>query len=159
MIFFKKGTIMIFMMNFILQNMPWFWLGMAIIFTLIEVFTAGLTTIWFAIGSIPMIFLSFLPIPFLYQVLIMLVISIVLLIFTRPFFVKKLNANKEKTNIDALIGKTALVTKKITKFEKGEVKIDGKIWTAKSVSDEDLEEGTECLLQSIEGVTAIVSKK
>ena len=159
MIFFQKGTIMIFMMNFILQNMPWFWLGMAIIFTLIEVFTAGLTTIWFAIGSIPMIFLSFLPIPFLYQVLIMLVISIVLLIFTRPFFVKKLNANKEKTNVDALIGKTALVTKKITKFEKGEVKIDGKIWTAKSVSDEDLEEGTECLLQSIEGVTAIVSKK
>ena len=139
--------------------MPWFWLGMAIIFTLIEVFTAGLTTIWFAIGSIPMIFLSFLPIPFLYQVLIMLVISIVLLIFTRPFFVKKLNANKEKTNVDALIGKTALVTKKITKFEKGEVKIDGKIWTAKSISDEDLEEGTECLLQSIEGVTAIVSKK
>ena len=147
------------MMNFILQNLPWFWLAMAIIFTLIEVFTAGLTTIWFAIGSIPMIFLSFLPIPFLYQVLIMLVISIVLLIFTRPFFVKKLNANKEKTNVDALLGKIALVTKKITKFEKGEVKIDGKIWTAKSVSEEDLEEGTECLLQSIEGVTAIVSKK
>jgi membrane protein implicated in regulation of membrane protease activity len=146
-------------MNFILQNLPWFWLAMAIIFTLIEVFTAGLTTIWFAIGSVPMIFLSFLPIPFLYQVLIMLVISIVLLIFTRPFFVKKLNANKEKTNVDALIGKTALVTKKITKFEKGEVKIDGKIWTAKSVSDEDLDAGTECLLQSIEGVTAIVSKK
>lgn len=142
-----------------MNNLPWFWLGMVIVFTVIELFTAGLTTIWFAIGSIPMIFLSFLPIPFLYQVLIMLVISIVLLIFTRPFFVKKLNANKEKTNVDALIGKTALVTKKITKFEKGEVKIDGKIWTAKSVSDEDLEEGTECLLQSIEGVTAIVSKK
>lgn len=142
-----------------MNNLPWFWLGMVIVFTVIEIFTAGLTTIWFAIGSIPMIFLSFLPIPFLYQVLIMLVISIVLLIFTRPFFVKKLNANKEKTNVDALIGKTALVTKKITKFEKGEVKIDGKIWTAKSVSEEDLEEGTECLLQSIEGVTAIVSKK
>lgn len=142
-----------------MNNLPWFWLGMVIVFTVIEIFTAGLTTIWFAIGSIPMIFLSFLPIPFLYQVLIMLVISIVFLIFTRPFFVKKLNANKEKTNVDALIGKTALVTKKITKFEKGEVKIDGKIWTAKSVSDEDIEEGTECLLQSIEGVTAIVSKK
>lgn len=142
-----------------MNNLPWFWLGMVVVFTVIEVFTAGLTTIWFAIGSIPMIFLSFLPIPFLYQVLIMLVISIVLLIFTRPFFVKKLNANKEKTNVDALIGKTALVTKKITKFEKGEVKIDGKIWTAKSVSDEDLDPGTECLLQSIEGVTAIVSKK
>jgi len=148
-----------FMIDLVINNLPWFWLGMVVVFTVIEVFTAGLTTIWFAIGSIPMIFLSFLPIPFLYQVLIMLVISIVLLIFTRPFFVKKLNANKEKTNVDALIGKTALVTKKITKFEKGEVKIDGKIWTAKSVSDEDLDAGTECLLQSIEGVTAIVSKK
>lgn len=149
----------IFMMNLILNNLPWFWLSMVIIFTVIEVFTAGLTTIWFAIGSVPMIFLSYLPIPFLYQVLLMLVISIVLLIFTRPFAVKKLNANKEKTNVEALIGKPALVTKKITKFEKGEVKIDGKFWTAKSVSDEDLEEGTECLLQNIEGVTAIVSKK
>ena len=149
----------IFMMNLILNNLPWFWLSMVIIFTVIEVFTAGLTTIWFAIGSVPMIFLSYLPIPFLYQVLLMLVISIVLLIFTRPFAVKKLNANKEKTNVEALIGKSALVTKKITKFEKGEVKIDGKIWTAKSISDEDLEEGTECLLQNIEGVTAIVSKK
>ena len=148
-----------FMIDLVINNLPWFWLGMVVVFTVIEVFTAGLTTIWFAIGSIPMIFLSFLPIPFLYQVLIMLVISIVLLIFTRPFFVKKLNANKEKTNVDALIGKTALVTKKITKFEKGEVKIDGKIWTSKSVSEEDLEVGTECLLQSIEGVTAIVSKK
>lgn len=147
------------MIDLVINNLPWFWLGMVVVFTVIEVFTAGLTTIWFAIGSIPMIFLSFLPIPFLYQVLIMLVISIVLLIFTRPFFVKKLNANKEKTNVDALIGKTALVTKKITKFEKGEVKIDGKIWTAKSVSDEDLDAGTECLLQRIEGVTAIVSKK
>ncbi len=147
------------MMNLILNNLPWFWLSMVIIFTVIEVFTAGLTTIWFAIGSVPMIFLSYLPIPFLYQVLLMLVISIVLLIFTRPFAVKKLNANKEKTNVEALIGKSALVTKKITKFEKGEVKIDGKIWTAKSVSEEDLEEGTECLLQNIEGVTAIVSKK
>ena len=87
----------IFMMNLILNNLPWFWLSMVIIFTVIEVFTAGLTTIWFAIGSVPMIFLSYLPIPFLYQVLLMLVISIVLLIFTRPFAVKKLNANKEKT--------------------------------------------------------------
>ena len=42
---------------------------------------------------------------------------------------------------------------------RAEVKIDGKIWTAKSTSEEDLEEGSECLLQSIEGVTAIVSKK
>ena len=131
------------MMNFILENMPWFWLAMSIIFTVIEVFTAGLTTIWFAIGSIPMIFLSFLPIPFLYQVLIMLVISTVLLVFTRPFAIKKLHANKEKTNVDALIGKSALVTKKITKFEKGEVKIDGKIWTAKSISEEDLEDAIQ----------------
>ena len=87
---------MIFMMNFILQNMPWFWLGMVIVFTVIEIFTAGLTTIWFAIGSIPMIFLSFLPIPFLYQVLIMLVISIVLLIFYTSFLCEKIKRQQRK---------------------------------------------------------------
>ena len=105
-------------------SVRWIWVALVIGFALIEVFTLGLTTIWFAIAALVMVFLSFLEIPLSFQILIFLSISAVLLIFTRPLAVKKFKVGKEKTNIDSLIGKHALVTKKIGEFEKGEVKLN-----------------------------------
>lgn len=146
------------MIEFILQNLSWFWLIIAILLTLIEVVTLGLTTIWFALGALVMIFLSFIPIPFAVQILLWLLISSALLFFTRPYAVKKLKIGKEKTNADSLIGKKALVVKAVTKFEKGEIKINGLIWGAKSDSEEELEKDSECEIVRIEGATVIVKK-
>ena len=82
-------------MSFILEYLPWFWLFLVILFTAIEVATFGLATIWFALGALVMLFLSPLPIPFLWQILLFLIISSVLLIFTRPVAVKKLKVGRE----------------------------------------------------------------
>ena len=144
------------MIDYLLTHLPWFWLAMAVLMTVLELILPGLTTIWFALGSLVMIPLSLLPIPFVIQVVICLVISVVLLIFTRPFAMKKLNANKEKTNVDALIGKNALVVKPISKFEKGEVKVGGIVWTARSEDEAPLKKGEECVIIRIEGATAVV---
>lgn len=146
------------MIELILQNLSWFWLIIAVVLTIIEVVTLGLTTIWFALGALVMIFLSFTPIPFAVQVLIWLLISSALLYFTRPYAVKKLKVGKEKTNTESLIGKKALVIKTITKFEKGEIKLNGLIWGAKSDQDEELEKDSECEVIRIEGATAVVKK-
>jgi len=126
--------------------------------TIIEVVTLGLTTIWFALGALVMIFLSFTPIPFAVQILIWLLISSALLYFTRPYAIRKLKVGREKTNADSLLGKKALVVKKITKFEKGEIKVNGIIWGAKTDTEEDLEKDSECEIVKIEGVTAVVKK-
>ena len=142
-----------------MAHLPWFWLAMAILMSVLELILPGLTTIWFALGSLVMIPLSLLPIPFVIQVVICLVISVVLLIFTRPFAMKKLKANKEKTNVDALVGKSVLVIKDISKFEKGEIKVDGIIWTARSDDDTTLKAGEECFLLRVEGATAVVGKE
>jgi membrane protein implicated in regulation of membrane protease activity len=83
----------------------------------------------------------------------------ILLIFTRPFAVKKLRVGKVKTNVDDLIGRDALVVKGISKHEKGEVKIRSQIWTAISDTDEEIAENTECVIIRIEGVKAVVRKK
>ena len=146
----------VFMISFIYDNLPWFWLAVAIVCTVIEAFTFGLATIWFALGALLMIFLSFLPIPFAWQVLIFLVVSTVLLVFTRPVAVKKLKVGKAKTNTDELAGKTALVVKDITKFDKGEVKVNGIIWSAQTSNGEEIPAGTECVVESVHGVTLIV---
>ncbi|HCC36429.1 MAG TPA: hypothetical protein DEQ14_01755 [Treponema sp.] len=145
---------MLFSFGFV--SIRWMWVGLTILFTLIEAFTLGLTTIWFALGALVMVFLSFLPIPLVYQILLFLVISAALLFFTRPIAVKKLKLGKEKTNVDSLIGKHALVTRKIGEFEKGEVKLNGQFWSARSEDSAEIPEGVKCEITRIEGVQAIV---
>jgi len=99
------------------------------------------------------------PIRFRLHLGIFLGIAILLLIFTRPIAVKKLKIGKEKTNIDSLLGQEAIVTRKITKFDRGEIKVQGKYWTAISENNEDIAEG-ECIkIIRFEGVKAIVSRK
>ena len=136
----------------------WIWLGLTILFAIIEAFTLGLTTIWFAIGALITIFISFLPIAFEFQFLIFLAISGALLFFTRPLAIKKFKTGRVKTNVDSLIGKIALVIKQITEFDSGEVKISGQIWTARldESSNLTLAEGTKCEVVRIEGAHAIV---
>jgi len=137
-------------------DMHWIWLGLAIVLAVIEGLTLGLTTIWFAIAALIMIFVSFLPIPLLFQLLIFTAISAVLLFFTRPIAIKKFKVGRVKTNVDSLIGKHALVTKQITEFDRGEVKLNGQIWSAKTEDGATITEGTKCEVIRIEGVQAIV---
>jgi len=137
-------------------SIRWIWVALTIIFSLIEAFTFGLTTIWFALAAFVMVFLSFLPIPLVFQIIIFLAISATLLIFTRPVAIKKLKIGREKTNVDSLVGRHALVTKQIGEFERGEVKLNGQIWTARSDNDAKINEGTKCEVVRIEGVQAIV---
>jgi membrane protein implicated in regulation of membrane protease activity len=134
----------------------WIWVALVIIFALIEVFTLGLTTVWFAIAALLMVFLSFINIPLTAQILIFLAISALLLIFTRPLAIKKFKIGQEKTNVDSLIGKHALVIKTIGEFERGEVKINGLIWSARSENNTEITEGSKCEILRIEGVQLIV---
>ena len=136
----------------------WIWLTLTIIFVIIEAITLGLTTIWFALAGIILIFLSFLPIVFEVQILIFLAISAIFIFFTRPLALKKFKTGRVKTNVDSLVGKIALVTKQITEFDSGEVKLNGQIWTARleEGSTVNLTEGIKCEVIKIEGVHAIV---
>lgn len=63
---------------------------------------------------------------------------------------------KTKTNIESLEGKEVPVTKKISKFEKGLVKINGLLWAADSLQNQEIPEGTVCKIVSIHGNTVTV---
>lgn len=142
-------------MELFLNYMPWVWLGVAVLCLVIEGLTFSLTTIWFALGAVVMIFLSLTHMSLQWQLLIFLVISLLLLIFTRPFAVKKF-AKKTPTNSDALIGKKVIVTETITDLQKGAVKLNGVEWTASSADGSAIEKGTECTVTDIQGATAVV---
>lgn len=146
------------MIKFILENTSWFWLTILIICVIIEAFSFMLTTIWAAIAALPMIFIAKTNLPFKWQLLIFVILTVLLLIFTRPFAIKKLKIGKNKTNIDALIDQDVLVTKEVTEFEKGEGKTqNGVIWTVKSKDNASIKEGTKCKIVAVEGNTLIIN--
>ena len=103
---------------------------------------------------------SFITDSILIQVLVFVITSIILLIFTRPLVNKFIKVPKEiKTNAYSIIGKKAMVISKINNIEgNGQVKIDGDVWSAKSFDDEDIPENTEVEIVEIDGVKAVVKK-
>lgn len=132
------------------------WIGLFIILLIIEVVTTGLVTIWFAIGALAAFITSLITDSTLIQGIVFFVVSILSLIFTRPILNKYIKPKVEKINLD-LVGKTGLVTKDISEFEIGEVKVEGKYWSAKA--KEKIEKGSKVEILSIEGVKLIVKKK
>lgn len=147
------------MNEFFANFSSWIWLGLMVLFIAIEAGTLALTTVWAAIAAFPMIFISRTSLAPGWQLLIFLVLTLILVIFTRPFAAKKLLAKKEQTNVNALEGQTVLVVKPILKFQKGEVKSsNGVIWSAKTDDGEELAEGAECKVILIEGNTLTVKK-
>ena len=148
------------MIQFIQNNLMWFWLSVMVVCVLIEALTLALTSVWAAIAALIMIFVSQTGLPFKWQLLLFLVLTIALIVTTRPFAVKKLKLGKNKTNVNSLVGQEVLVVKKISPFQKGEVKAkNGVIWTAQNSdpqSSSEIPEGTVCTIEKIDGNTLSV---
>ena len=144
------------MVDFIPNVMPWIWTGILVICIVIECFTFSLTTIWAALASVPLIFISRTSLSLQVQILIFAVITLLLIIGTRPLALKLLRKEKNE-NINNLEGQKVIVTKKITATEKGEAKAsNGVIWTAKSNNRSEIEKDSVCRILKIEGNTLIV---
>ena len=131
------------------QEMIIFWLALFVILLIIEIITVGLTTIWFAGGSMAALIVAAVGGPVWLQVL---------LFFTRPWAVKYLNPHKTRTNYEDAIGKTVRVTMKIDNIEEtGTAVLNGQEWTARSNDDAvTIEADTTAEVVAISGVKLIV---
>lgn len=144
--------------GFIVGNWPVIWVIVAIVFGVIEALTMGLTTIWFCGGAVIAALVAMIGAPLGVQFALFFIVSIVLLYFTKPIVQRKLNVAVEKTNSDALIGKIGFVTNTIQAFSTGQVKIEGKEWTAITENREiALDKGLKVMVRNIEGVKLVVA--
>ena len=136
------------------------WLIAMIVLLIIEAVVPGLISIWFALGALAALVAALFHAPFWLQVVWFLVVSILTLLLTRPFVKKYVNNRVTPTNADMVIGKEAVVTEAIDNLqEKGAVRLDGKIWTAR-MADENAgaEVGETVRILRIEGVKLITVK-
>ena len=137
-----------------------FWLVILVLLALIEFATMGLTTIWFAGGALVAAVIAAFNGPIWLQVGAFIVVSLVLLIYTRPIAMKYFNVKRTKTNSESLIGKQAIVTERIDNLQGiGTVTVNGQEWTARSLQqDVDIEEGAVVEIREIQGVKLIVEQ-
>lgn len=134
-----------------------YWGLLFFVLIFVEFVTVNLVSIWFAMGAISAMVVSLFTNSIFIQLVIFIIVSIISLILTKPIVEKITNKKVEPTNLDRVIGKTGIVTKKITVDNYGEVKVLGTIWTA--VSDENLDEKDKVIIKKIDGVKLVVSKK
>ena len=132
------------------------WLIVIIICCFLEAITINLVSIWFIASGIIALIASFFTDSITIQLGIFVILGILLLITTRKPLQKMVNQKTEKTNIDRIIDMTGTVTKEITKNSPGEVKVDGKYWTA--FADENILEGSTVKILSINSVKLKVKK-
>lgn len=136
--------------------MSYIWLGVVILLTLVECMTVGLTTIWFVISALVALVVSLTTDNFVLQFGIFSILGVVLLITTRPLLLKFIKPKEEKTNVDRVIGMEGIVTEEIRKNMIGEVKVDGKKWSA--CSDHKIAKDSVVKILEIDGVKLKVEK-
>ena len=130
--------------------MNWiFWLVLVIVLSFVEIATVSLGSIWFVASGIVAMILSFFIEDTAIITTIFILLGIFLLVISRPIVNKLRSKDNEKTNLDRIIGETAIVTEDIKKNVVGEVKVDGKRWSATSSTTLKVGEKVKILISSI----------
>ncbi len=136
------------------------WLIIMVGLIIIEIVTVGLTTIWFAGGALAAIIVSSFGGNLAVQLIVFLLVSFILLFFTRPIVMKYINKTHVKTNYEGVIGKIVRVTEDINNIDgTGTAIVNGLEWTARASDDEKkIAAGQLVKVINISGVKLIVEE-
>lgn len=134
------------------------WLGIMILFLVIEAFTVGLFTIWFAAGAFAAMIACGLGLGTFGQFVVFFVVSLLLLIFTRPIALKYVNPKKTRTNYEDAVDKTVKITETVDNINgTGIAVLNGQEWTARTKTEGMLlQKGTLAKVVAVEGVKLIL---
>ncbi len=143
--------------------MMWVWFALAILLLVVELATVQFVSIWFSASALVtgIVVTIFNDMPIVWQIVLFVVLSVVALFATRPL-VKKLTSGSKssKTNFELNIDKPAVVTEKIDNIkETGAIKINGLVWTARSIDNSVIDVGEIVVFKEISGNKALVLKK
>lgn len=140
--------------------MTMIWLIIVAVMLLIEIFTMGLTTIWFSFGAALAAIVSGFGGPVYAQILVFCIGAVATMLLVRPYAVKVQNRTRTKTNVEELAGQEVTVLETIdNRSQKGLVRIHGVEWMARSVDGSVIEEGENVIIESVSGVKLMVRKK
>ncbi|MEO6942489.1 MAG: NfeD family protein [Terrimesophilobacter sp.] len=137
------------------------WLGLILLFLIVEMFTLEFTFLMVALGSVGGLVSGLLGVPWWGQIVIAAVLALLLLLAVKPPLLRRLKrgGDPSKTLVDALIGMEGSVIRDFVDGQ-GQVKLTvGETWTARVSNPQttELETGDRVTVTSIEGATAMVA--
>ena len=143
-----------------MDYMVWLWLAVVVMALICEGITTALVSIWFVPGAVIAIVLAALELEVWIQALVFFVVSIVSVAVFQSLFRKKLKGGKKNaTNLDRIIGETAVVTETIDNLRaEGCVRVGGQLWSARSDFDEVINDGEIVEIIAVSGVKLICRK-
>lgn len=139
------------------MSMTLMWLIIFLILIIIEATTVNLVSVWFAIGALVSTFVSLAIDDTMIQLIVFVLVSTISLLLTKKFVNKIKDREVSPTNLDRIIGSTGIVTEDINPYDIGEVKVDGKRWSA--ISKEEIKSGSKVEILAIDGVKLQVKLK
>ena len=138
------------------------WLLIAAVFVVIEIFTSGFAVACFSVGCVFGAILASCDLSLTWQVVAFAIGTFLAFVLIRPvvmkYLDKKTNNDHIKTNMDNIIGKTAVVTERIEENGFGRVKIDGDDWKAQTTDGVAVEVGEKVQIESYESIILTVKK-
>lgn len=133
------------------------WLGLLLLFCAVEAATVGLTSIWFAAGSLAALIAALAGGPLWLQIVLFFVVSLLCLIAVRPLARRYLNTRVQPTNADRILGAQARVEEDIDNLQgRGAVRVGGVTWSARSETGAPIPAGALVRVLRIEGVKVYV---
>ncbi len=134
------------------------WVGLMVVFGILELSTVNLVSIWFVAGSLVAMAAALLGASIWVQIVLCLITAGILLAFLQPFVRKFVTPKKTATNADMVLGREAYLTEAVDNIRgTGSLKLDGKEWTVRSMDQTVLPAGTLVKIVKLEGVKLYVT--
>ena len=138
---------------------PWhIWIIVALAFFILEVFTPGFAVACLSIGAIGAAIGTVCGLTLKFQILVFALASLLAFVLVRPVLLNVFQNKKKEvlTNVDALIGKQAIVSEEIKPVVGGRVKVDGDDWKAVTADGSSVEVGKVVRILKVDSVILTV---
>ncbi|NLW18068.1 MAG: NfeD family protein [Firmicutes bacterium] len=136
------------------------WILIALAFGAVELATVSFFSSLFGLGALVAAVSSLFISNWMAQAIVFIVASVCFVLMLRPIILRSFDKEKTRTNVSRLIGRPGSVIVAIDNTEGvGQVKVDGEIWTARSLTGEPIPVDSRVEVVRIEGVRAVVRIK
>ncbi|MDY5585583.1 MAG: NfeD family protein, partial [Arcanobacterium sp.] len=114
--------------------MAWgIWAIIALVLLILETLTVDFLFMMLSVGALAAAGVAIFSESLVVQITVFSVVSLLALFFVRPWVRNKINSSKVlSSNIDAIVGKQGVTLLEVTQ-NSGRVKVQGEVWSAKSV--------------------------
>ncbi len=135
------------------------WVLTGVILGVLELKLSGYVMLWFGIGAFVAALLATLGLPFNAQLVAFNVVSVALLLGSRTllrrFFMR--GASSVRHGVEAMLGADAVVVEPIPRDGFGTVRINGELWTARSLEGA-IAQGETVRIENLEGLKLSVRR-